>query len=69
MRLPSISLNLGLKHRKENKMNEYLLVIYDSRKRDYYNKIVNSTSKEMAAIEFMLLKKVDEVLLNVMDYG
>ena len=50
-------------------MNEYLLVIYDSRKRDYYNKIVNSTSKEMAAIEFMLLKKVDEVLLNVMDYG
>jgi len=50
-------------------MNQYLLVVYDSRKRDYYNRIVSSSSKEMATVEFMLLKRVDEVLLNVMDYG
>ena len=50
-------------------MNRYLLVIYDSKKHDYYNRIVNSSFKEMAIVEFMLLKKKEEVLLNVMDYG
>lgn len=50
-------------------MNQYLLAIYDNKKRDYYNRIVRSSSKEMAAVEFMLLKKEKEVLLNIMDYG
>jgi len=50
-------------------MNQYLLVIYDSKRCNYYNRIVRSSSKEMAAVEFMLLKKEKEVLLNVMDYG
>lgn len=50
-------------------MNQYLLVIYNGKKHDYYNRIVNNTSKEMAAMGFMLLKKKEEVLLNVIDYG
>lgn len=50
-------------------MNRYLLVVYDSKRCDYYNRIINSSSKEMAIVEFMLLKKEKEVLLNVMNYG
>lgn len=50
-------------------MNRYLLVVYDSKKHEYYNKIVSSSSKEMATVEFILLKKDKEVLLNIMDYG
>ena len=50
-------------------MDKYLLVIYDSRKHAYYNRVVSCTSEGMAAVEFMLLKKEKEVLLNVMDYG
>lgn len=50
-------------------MNEYLLVIYDRNKKDFYNRAVISTSKEMAAVEFMCFKREEEVLLNVMNYG
>lgn len=50
-------------------MNQYLLVVYDSRKRNYYNRIVRSSSKEMAAVEFMHLKREEDVLINVINYG
>jgi len=50
-------------------MDRYLLVIYDSRKHTYYNRVVSCTSEGMAAVEFMLLKKKEEVLLNVIYYG
>lgn len=50
-------------------MNQYLLVVYDSRKHDYYNRIVSSTSKEMATVEFIHLKREEDVLINVIYYG
>ena len=50
-------------------MNQYILVIYDNRNRNYYNRIVRSSSKEMAAVEFMYLKREEDVLINVINYG
>ena len=48
-------------------MNEYLLVIYNTETKEFYNKVKEDCSKASALTYFKLFKRPEEVIINVIE--